>query len=214
VEPNDSIIQHGLQALQRAIVEAFAANAAASLAACFAMACLVSWPLFKTRRKIILLQFGISTGFCLHYALLEIWAAAAVGALAALQALAALRAMSGVRAKRIGYALALLMIAAGFALWSGPATALSTTAQVLVAVGRMQSNAIALRLLLMSGSLFWALHDFAVGAHIALVADVASVAIGGFALVAISPLAARLRLLADRASCVACRRLSVAPCGC
>lgn len=194
------------------MIESFMANVPAALAACFAMACLVSWPLFKTRRSILLLQLGISTGFSLHYTLLEIWPAAAVGTLGALQAVAALGSAGGAQAKKAGYALALSMVAAGLYLWSGPTTALSTTAQVLVAIGRMQSNPLTLRLLLMSGSLLWGLHDFIVGAHVALTADLTSVAIGASALIAMSPLAERIRLLGWKAYCNSCRCLPGVAC--
>lgn len=192
------------------MMESFTTNLPAALAACFAMACLVSWPLFKTRRSILMAQLGISAGFSLHYSLLGIWPAAAVGALGALQAVAALGATSGTQAKAAGYALALSMVGAGLWLWTGPTTALSTTAQVLVAIGRMQSNPLALRLLLMSGSLFWAWHDHAVGADVALAADLASVTMGASALVVGSPLGGRLRLLGGCARCMLRERLRVA----
>jgi uncharacterized membrane protein len=150
----------------------------AQAAGLFAMICLVSWPLFKTRSSILLVQLGIGLGFAAHFALLGVWAASAVSALGATQTVAAYFAGQGRAAERTGYILIVAMIAAGFYFWSGPSTALAVAGMVLVSLGRMQLDQTALRILLMAGSAIWAAHDFSIGSHIAFTADVLSFAMG------------------------------------
>lgn len=150
----------------------------AQSAGLFAMTCLVSWPLLKSRPTILLAQLGISLGFAAHFALLGVWAASAVSVLGAVQTVAAGFAGHGKTAKRAGHALITAIILAGIWLWADPTTALAVVATVLAALGRMQLNQNALRLLLLAGSAIWAIHDLAIGSQIAFAADVMSFAIG------------------------------------
>jgi hypothetical protein len=79
---------------------------------------------------------------------------------------------------RIGYALIPLMIGVGVYFWTGPTSALCVAAMGLIALGRMQSNQWALRLLILAGGVFWSAHDYLVGSWIALAADGLAVTLG------------------------------------
>ena len=155
----------------------------AQAAALVAMTCLVGWPLLRTRPTILVAQLGIGLGFATHFALLGVWAACAVSTLGAVQTVTAFYAGQGRFAERAGYSLIVGMVLAGIWFWSGPVTTLSVSAMVLVALGRMQTGQLALRLLLLAGSAAWAAHDYAIGSFIALSADVMSFAMGTFMLV-------------------------------
>ncbi len=58
-------------------------------------------------------------------------------------------------------------------------------ATVAIAFGRMQVDQLRLRSLLLLGSAFWILHDFAAGAWIALGADIGTAVMGTAALSAL-----------------------------
>jgi Bacterial inner membrane protein len=82
----------------------------------------------------------------------------------------------------LGYVLIGLMALVGFYFWQGPISALSVAAITLIALGRMQSNELRLRVLLPAGGCFWAMHDFVGEAWIALTADLGAATMGAVAL--------------------------------
>ncbi len=153
-------------------------NPTAAATGLFALICLSVWPLFRSRSGILLVQLGAGIGFACHYALLDMAAPSLVNVLGAVQTLAALFARRSTALNKIGYVLIPLMIGAGIYFWSGPTSALCVAAMGLIALGRMQDNQSALRLLILAGGVFWSVHDYLVESWIALTADVLSLAIG------------------------------------
>jgi hypothetical protein len=151
---------------------------AASAAGLAAMACLVACPLLRTRWSMLLAQLGVGVFFALHYGFMGVKAAALVDVLGAVQTLAALFAGRHPALGRIGYALIPLMAAVGLAFWSGPTTAFAVAAMAAIAYARMQEDQVDLRLMLLGGTLFWAVHDALVGSWIALSADLATGVLG------------------------------------
>ena len=129
-------------------------------------------PLFRKRRTILLAQLAAGICFAAHYACLDITAAAATNALGLVQVLAALFAARSATMNRLGHVLICLMVLLSLWFWQGPISALSVTATALIALARMQSDELRLRLLLLVGSGFWTIHDFVGEAWILLAADV------------------------------------------
>ena len=141
---------------------------------------LVSWPLFRERRAILVVQLCAGIGFSLHYTFLGVAAAATVNVLGCVQTFAAIFSEESPAVRRLGYGLIGLMILAGVYFWAGPVSSLSVTAMVLIALGRLQSDPMKLRILAMTGGGFWMAHDFIVNSMIAFAADTASLAIAIF----------------------------------
>jgi len=156
----------------------FLANPGAAVAGVVAFACLTIWPLFRSRRGILVMQLGASIAFASHYALLGFMAPAAVNVLGSGQTIAAMFAPNSPALNRVGYTLVGLMIAAGVYFWTGPVSALCVAAMALIAIGRMQASNIALRVLILGGGVCWTVHDYLVGSHIALGADLTSLTTG------------------------------------
>lgn len=156
----------------------FLENPAAAAAGLLALVCLAVWPLFRTRRGILLAQLGAGIGFASHYALLDLAAPSLVNALGSVQTLAALFSAGSKALNGIGYGLIPLMIGTGIYFWTGPTSALCVTAMALIALGRMQRNQWSLRLLILAGGVSWSVHDYLVGSWIALSADLLSLTMG------------------------------------
>jgi hypothetical protein len=160
------------------MLNSFLENPAASAAGLFALVCLTVFPLFRTRKGILLAQLGAGVGFACHYALLGIAAPSLVNVLGSAQTVAALHSTQNQGLNRIGYGLIPLMICVGIYFWTGPTSALAVAAMGLIALGRMQNNQLTLRLMILAGGVFWLAHDYLVGAWIAFSADVLSLTIG------------------------------------
>jgi hypothetical protein len=153
--------------------------------------CLTAAPMFRARRRILLAQLAAALCFAAHYACLGIPVAGGVNVINALQIGAALFAARSAAMSWLGYALICLMVLVGLWFWQGPISALSVAATSLIALGRMQPNELSLRLLLLAGGCFWMIHDFFVGAWIALAADVGALLMG---LAALSSLLVRVKI--------------------
>lgn len=153
-------------------------NAPACVAGVLALICLTVWPLFRTRRSILIVQLGAGVCFMAHYAFLGLLSPSLVNLLGSVQTLAALYSVRHARLNQIGYGLIPLMAMVGVICWTGPVSGLSVIAMVLIAFGRMQTNEWALRLLILAGGVFWIAHDFLVQSWIALTADILSLTTG------------------------------------
>nr|WP_253913299.1 YgjV family protein [Pseudoruegeria sp. HB172150] len=143
-----------------------------------AMICLTAAPMCRDRQAILLVQIAAGVFFAAHYALLGIAVAALANLLGLVQTGAALFAGRSAAMTRLGYALIAAMVLCGLVFWQGPISALSVIALSLLALGRMQTNELHLRLLLLAGGFFWILHDFIGGAWIALAADIGAFTTG------------------------------------
>jgi uncharacterized membrane protein YkgB len=150
---------------------------AASICAFLAVVFLGAWPLFRSRHTMLLMQLAALVSLSLHYTLVDARTAASVNLLGAVQIVACLLFGARPRLRWIGYALACLMLGASVITWQETISVLSTIGMVLVAVGRAQPNASAMRLLVLSGSPFWLAHDLLIMSPIAI-ADAASLLVG------------------------------------
>ena len=166
-------------------------EAPAILTGVAAALCLTAAPIFRARRTILLVQLAAALCFAAHYFCLGIAVAGAVNILNGFQIGVALFAGRSAAMNRLGYALIGLMVLVGFWFWQGPVSGLSVMATVLIALARMQPSQLGLRVLLLAGGCFWAGHDLAVGAWIALSADIGALLMG---LVALSSFLVRVSI--------------------
>lgn len=143
-----------------------------------ATVCLTASPMFRSRHRILLAQLAAGSFFAAHYLCLGITVAAAAGLLGTVQTGAALLAARSAAMTWLGYALVGLMALMGLFFWQGPISALSVIAMTLIALARMQSDELRLRVLLLAGGGVWALHDFVAQAWIALTADIGAFVMG------------------------------------
>jgi hypothetical protein len=148
-----------------------------------AMACLVAWPLFRTRATMLIVYIGNNLGFAVHYALLDQWTAVAMNGLMAVQTIVAIWLIRWPRLRLAYYALMPVVAGASIATWQGSPSFLSAVATTLSTIGRMQRNETFLRALLLASAPFWAVHDLIVGSLPGLVADLLSMATGAAMLV-------------------------------
>lgn len=135
-------------------------------------------PAFRSRQAMLLAQLAAGACFLAHYVCLGISVAAAANAIGLVQTLAALFASRSMAMNRLGFGLIVLMVLSGLWLWQGPISALSMIAMTSIALGRMQTDQLRLRLLLLVGGVAWIAHDFLGEAWIALAADIGAFTIG------------------------------------
>ena len=157
--------------------------------------CLTCGPAFRDRSAILAAQFGAGMCFATHYLCLGLTVAAATSVLGVVQTGAAMRAPESRSMTRLGYALIGLMVLSGFMFWQGSISAFSILAMSLIALGRLQSDTLRLRVLILSGGIVWMVHDFVGHAWIALIADVGAFITGVAALIALGLRAGRRGML-------------------
>lgn len=145
--------------------------------AVMAILCLSAWPLFQSRPAMLRTQLAALGCLVVHYVLVGAETAAIANLLGAVQLAACLIVGTRPRWQWIGYVLALLVVAASIATWQGMVSAFAAVGTVLVTVGRAQSSAQSMRILVLAGCPFWLVHDLLIASPIAI-ADTASLAIG------------------------------------
>ena len=153
-------------------------NPVAAGAGLAAMVCLAIWPLFRARSTMLMTYIGNNLGFALHYTLLGQWTAAAMNGFMAAQTVVAIMLVRWPRLRWIYYALMPVLALASLVTWQGLPSFLAATAATLSTIGRMQTNEVVLRVLLLASTPFWAAHDLVVGSLPGLVADLLSMATG------------------------------------
>jgi hypothetical protein len=147
------------------------------LAAAFGFAglfCQLIWPVFRARRAIMTAQFGIGADYSLHYALLGAWSGAGVAGLGATQSALAFFAGDRPWLQNVGYFFLPVVGVIGYLTWSGIESAFALAAVTLIMVGRMQSDTLRLRILLLAAAPFGMAYDIAVGAAPALMGGIVS----------------------------------------
>lgn len=166
------------------MLTATVANPIAAVAGFAAMACLATWPIFRTRSTMLVVYIGNNLGFVLHYGLLGLWTAAAMNALLALQTGVAIGVERWPRLRMAYYALIPVVAGAAVATWYGWPSILAAAATALSTVGRIQRNEMLFRALLLATTPLWALHDLAVGSLPGFAADILSMLTGATMLLA------------------------------
>ena len=162
-------------------------NPVAAGAGLIAMLCLAVWPLFRSRRMMLVTYVGNNLAFVVHYALLDHWTAVAMNGLMSIQTVVAIMLDRRPKLRWAYYALMPVLALAGLVTWQGLPSLLSAAATTLSTIGRMQTNETTLRLLLLASTPVWAAHDLVVGSLPGLVADVLSMTTGAVMLVRRTP---------------------------
>lgn len=148
---------------------------AATLAGAAAVALNASWPVLRSRRRILALQVVASLLFGLHYSLLGARTGAAMCLAGAAQGLA--MALLRGHAARLGAFGA--AVAAGLtvtvATWSGLASLCAQGGQLLSALGRLRRSAQSIRWCFLAAEGFWVSHNLLVGSRWGLTSDVLAV---------------------------------------
>jgi hypothetical protein len=153
-------------------------NPAAAGAGLVAMVCFVAGPFFQARRPMLIAYIGNNLFFALHYALLGHWTAVAMNGLMSVQTIVAIMLVGQPKLRWAYYALMPLLALASVVTWQGVPSFLAAAATTLSTIGRMQTNDVVLRVLLLAVTPFWAVHDLIVGSFPGLIADVLSMATG------------------------------------
>lgn len=161
------------------MLSVFVDNPAASAACAFGALCLVIWPLFKARASILVVQIGIGLGFGLHYALLGAMTAALVNLLGSVQILVSLLSGTSRAGRVLGYSFIPAAIAISALTWGGYASAFAGIGTAIIAYGRMQTNEFRLRMVVLAGTIPWAIHDVLIMSPVAIV-DALSLAVGAW----------------------------------
>lgn len=150
---------------------------AATVAGVLAVAINGSWPLVRSRQRVLVLQVFASLLFGLHYLLLGATTAAAMSAVGVAQnvGVASIRGRAG----RLGVLGATVVagLAVTAATWSGLPSLCAQSAQLLAAVGRMQRSTQALRWYFLAGAGFWIAHDLQAGSPWVLMSDALAVGV-------------------------------------
>jgi hypothetical protein len=165
------------------IAEIFLENPLATGFGAMGLLCQLIWPLFRARRAIISAQFGIGADFSIHYALLDAWSGAWVAGLGASQS--ALVFVVGDRPwmRWAGLVFLPIVVVVCYATWSGVSTLFAFAAVTLTMAGRLQSDTLRLRILLLAAAPFGMGHDILVCAAPALVGAIVSATIAAAMLV-------------------------------
>jgi Bacterial inner membrane protein len=153
-------------------------NPVATAAGLAGMVCLAVWPLFRTRSTMLMTYIGNNLAFVVHYALLHQWTAVSMNGLMGVQTVVAIWLVRQPRLRWVYYAFMPALAAASLVTWHGAPSFLAAAATTLSTLGRMQSNEIVLRILLLASTPWWTAHDLAVGSLPGLVADLLSMATG------------------------------------
>ncbi len=139
--------------------------------------CQLTWPLFRSRTTILLMQFGIGADYSVHYALLDAWSGAGVTSLGATQSALALAAGERPWLRRAGLVFLPVVAVLCVATWSGLASFCALAAVTLIMVGRMQRDTLYLRILLLAAAPFGMGYDMLVGSAPGLIGGIVSAAV-------------------------------------
>jgi hypothetical protein len=152
-----------------ALTEIFRLNPLAAAFGTAGLLCQLIWPLFRTHRAIMSVQFGIGADYGTQYALLGAWSGAGVACLGAAQSALAFLAGDRPWLRRTGYVFLPVVAVVCLTTWSGIASLFALAAVTLIMLGRMQQDTLRLRILLLAAAPFGMGYDILVGALPALV---------------------------------------------
>ena len=152
-------------------------NPVAAGAGLAAMVCLAIWPLFRARSTMLMTYIGNNLAL-LCTTLCSANGPRLMNGFMAAQTVVAIMLVRWPRLRWIYYALMPMLALASLATWHGLPSFLAATAATLSTIGRMQTNEVVLRVLLLASTPFWAAHDLVVGSLPGLVADLLSMTTG------------------------------------
>jgi len=139
--------------------------------------CQLIWPLLRNHRAIIAVQFGIGADYSIHYALLDAWSGACVAGLGATQSASVYALGDRSWFRWAGLIFLPIVVVICYATWSGLSTLFAFAAVTLTMVGRLQSDTLRLRILLLAAAPFGMGYDILVGAAPALIGAIISATI-------------------------------------
>ncbi|MDW4549101.1 YgjV family protein [Defluviimonas sp. D31] len=146
------------------------------------LACQLIWPFFSSRRAMLGVQFGIGANYGAQYALIDAWSGAGVCALGATQTMIALMAGNRPWLRWMGLGFLPVVVAVCLLTWSGLPSFCSMTACSLVMLGRLQSDLLRFRSLMLAAAPFGMGHDLAVGSMLGLAGACLSATLAAMAL--------------------------------
>ncbi len=159
------------------IAEIFLANPVATVFGAVGLLCQLIWPLFRAHRAIIAVQFGVGADYSIHYALLDAWSGSGVAGLGAVQSATAFLVGDRPWFRWVGLSFLPIVASICYATWSGLPTLFAFAAVTLTIVGRLQSDTLRLRILLLAAAPFGMGYDILVGAAPALIGAIVSATI-------------------------------------
>jgi len=158
-------------------VDIFQENPLAAGFGLMGLFCQLVWPLFRARKAIMTVQFGIGADYSVQYALLDAWSGAGVAGLGALQSVLAFFAGERPWLRRAGLVFLPVVVSICWATWSGLPSLFALAAVTLVMIGRLQRDTVRLRFFLLAAAPFGMGYDILVAALPALTGAVLSATI-------------------------------------
>ena len=163
--------------------QTFLENPMAAAFGMMGLLCQMIWPIFRARKAIMTVQFGIGADYGMQYALLNAWSGAGVCCIGAVQSAVAFFAGERPWLRLVGVALLPFAGVITYFTWSGIASIFALAAVMLVMIGRLQHDAVRLRIFLLAAAPFGIGYDIVVGALPALLGGIISAAIAAVMLV-------------------------------
>jgi hypothetical protein len=133
-----------------------------------------AWPLYKTRRSILLGQAGLHIAFTLHFFMLDALSATFMNLIGLAQVLAAIPLGKTPGFKYLYIAILPVIAAGAYLTWHGPSSAFIAVAFAFMSLARYQSDTLNMRVLMIATISFAAAHDYLVLSLPALSTDVLS----------------------------------------
>ena len=159
------------------LAEIFLENPVATAFGAMGLLCQLIWPLLRAHRAIIAVQFGIGADYSIHYALLDAWSGAGVAGLGATQCASVFAVGDRSWFRWAGLIFLPIVVVICYATWSGLSKLFAFAAVTLTIVGRLQSDTLRLRILLLAAAPFGMGYDILVGAAPALIGAIVSATI-------------------------------------
>ena len=152
-------------------------NPAATAFGAAGLACQLAWPLFRSQRKILAVQFGIGADYSAHYALMDAWSGAGVAAIGATQTAVTIIAGDRPWLRWMGLVFLPVVTVICAVTWCGIASLFALAAVSLIMVGRMQGDTLRVRLFMLAAAPFGMGYDIVIGSVPALIGGIVSATI-------------------------------------
>jgi hypothetical protein len=165
--------------------EIFQENPLAAAFGTIGLLCQLIWSVFRARKAIITVQFGIGSHYSVQYALLGAWSGAGVAGLGVLQSVLAFFSDERPWLRNASFFFLPVVGAIGYATWNGiaSASAFALAVVTLIILGRLQRDTLRLRVFLLAAAPFGIGYDIAVSALPALIGGIVSAIIASTMLV-------------------------------
>ena len=136
------------------------------------------WPLFRNRRSILTMQFGIAASYGTHYGLMDQWSGTGVCSIGGTQTLIAIIAGERPWLRWLGLGFIPLVGLVSYLTWSGMPSLFAMAACCLIMTARMQLDTLRMRMIMLCAAPFGIGYDLMVGTAPALAGAIFSALIG------------------------------------